>query len=277
MEPPSSNESGQFGSSFAVTSPPAAAVTPPQPIPYGRTVDPGRGLAWIGQAWQLFKDAPGSWVACFLIFLIIMFVLAIIPLLGNIAGALLSPMLVGGLMMGCREMSRNEELTVTHLFAGFKDKSGPLLTLGLLEFGISLVMMVIAAAIVFATVGAMFLGVLMGNSLESGATLEPGFWIGALVLMLVLVALFIPVSMAVWFAPALVALDGVEPLTALKWSFFACLKNIGSFLVYSVVMIVLAIVATIPLGLGWLILGPVIIASVYTAYRDVFFAESPHP
>lgn len=277
MEPPSSNESGQFGSSFAVTTPPAATVPPPQPIPYGRTVDPGRGLTWVSQAWQMFKDAPGSWVACFLIFLIIMFVLAIIPLLGNIAGALLSPMLVGGLMMGCREMSRNEELTVAHLFAGFKDKSGPLLTLGLLEFGISLVMMVIAAAIVFTTVGAMFLGVLMGNSLESGATLEPGFWIGALVLMLVLVALFIPVSMAVWFAPALVALDGVDPLTALKWSFFACSKNIGSFLVYSLVMIVLAIVATIPLGLGWLILGPVIIASVYTAYREVFFAQSPHP
>ena len=58
-----------------------------------------------------------------------------------------------------------------------------------------------------------------------------------------------------------------------KWSFFACLKNIGSFLIYGIVWMLLAIVATIPLGLGWLVLGPMTIASVYTAYRDIFFVR----
>jgi hypothetical protein len=38
-------------------------------------------------------------------------------------------------------------------------------------------------------------------------------------------------------------------------------------------MFVLAIVASIPLGLGWLLLGPVIIASVYTSYRDIFHSR----
>ena len=276
MEPPPNNDPGQFGSTFAVTPPNGnrdATAKPPLPIPEGRRVGAGRGLSWLGDAWRMFKDSPGSWVACFLIFLLIMFVLAIIPLLGNIAGALLSPVLIGGIMIGCRELERNEELMVSHLFAGFKEKSGPLVILGLLEFGISMVVMLVAAAIIFLTVGAMFVGVLMGQSLDPGATLAPGFWLGALVLMLVIMALFIPVSMAVWFAPALVALDNVEPLTALKWSFFACLKNIWSFLVYGLVIFGLAIVATIPLGLGWLLLGPVIMASVYTAYREIFFVD----
>ena len=282
MQPPPSNEPGPFGSSgsiFDVTPKTAAeaAAWPPQPIAEGRRADAGRGLAWIGEAWRMFKEAPGSWVACFVVFLIIMFVLAIIPLLGNIAGALLSPMLIGGLMIGCRELERSEELTVAHLFAGFKEKSGPLLTLGLMEFGLSLIVMIVAAAIIFATAGAMFLGILLGQSPEPGATLAPGFWMGAAMLILVIVALFIPVSMAVWFAPALVALDGIEPWTALKWSFFACLKNIGSFLVYGLAMFGLAIVAFIPLGLGWLVLGPVIIASVYTAYRDIFFPDARQP
>lgn len=273
METPPNDEPGQFGSTFAPTATPSpdAPDKPPQPIAEGRRVDAGRGLAWIRDAWQMFKDAPGSWVACFLIFLLIMIVLEMIPFLGNIAGALLSPLLIGGMMIGCRELGRSEELTVAHLFAGFKEKRRPLLTLGLLEFGISLVVMLVAAGIIFITVGAMFLGVLMGRSPEMGATLEPGFWLGVAVLMLVVLALFIPVTMAVWFAPALVALDGVEPLTALKWSFFASLKNIWPFLVYGLVMLGLAIVASIPLGLGWLLLGPVIIASVYTAYRDIFF------
>ena len=274
MEPPSSNESGPFGSTIAVAPAPAG---PPPPMPEGRRMGAGRGLAWITDAWQMFKDAPGSWVACFLIFVLIMFVLAIIPILGNVAGAVLSPVLIGGMMLGCRELARNEELTVAHLFAGFKEKSVPLFTLGLLEFALSLVVMLIAAAIIFLTVGAMFVGVLMGQSLDPGATLEPGFWLGAATLILVILALFIPVSMAVWFAPALVALDGIDPLTALKWSFFACLKNIWSFLVYGLVMLGLAIVATIPMGLGWLLLGPVIMASVYTAYRDIFFVEPEAP
>ena len=30
------------------------------------------------------------------------------------------------------------------------------------------------------------------------------------------------------------------------------------------------IVATLPLMLGWLALGPVLAASIYTAYRDIY-------
>jgi hypothetical protein len=37
--------------------------------------------------------------------------------------------------------------------------------------------------------------------------------------------------------------------------------------------IALAIVATIPLLLGWLVLGPVTVASVYASYCDIF--ETP--
>ena len=276
MQVPPENEPDRFGSSFPATTPPVAeaAAAAPAPIEEGRRVDAGRGASWIGEAWRLFKDAPGSWVACFLIFVLLMIVLALIPVLGNIAGALLSPFVIGGMMIGCRELERNEELEVAHMFAGFKQNSGPLLVLGLLELALSLVAMLIAAVIIFLTVGVVFLGVLIGQSPDPGTTLEPGFWLGAITMLLIVVSLFIPVTMAVWFAPALVALDNVEPIKALKWSFFACLKNMWPFLIYGLIMMVLAIVASIPFFLGWLLLGPVIIASVYTSYRDIFHARS---
>ena len=279
MEPPPSNEPGQLGSSFGPSATAAGTVPdePPVPIPGGRTVGLGRGVSWLGEAWQLFKDAPGSWVAIFLIFIVIMIVLAVIPVLGNIAGALISPILIGGMMAGCRALERNDELAVSHMFAGFSGRGGPLFILGLLEFAISLIAMLTAAAIIFLTVGAMFLGVLMGKVPESLPTLDPAYIIGALAVVLVVVALFIPVTMAIWFAPALVMLDKVEPWTALKWSFTACLRNTGAFLLYGIVWMLLGIVATIPLGLGWLLLGPVTIASVYTAYRDIFFVVSRPP
>ena len=57
----------------------------------------------------------------------------------------------------------------------------------------------------------------------------------------------------------------------MKASFVACLKNILPFFVYSVIATLLALVASIPMGLGWLVLGPVMAASLYTSYRDIFF------
>ncbi len=83
-------------------------------------------------------------------------------------------------------------------------------------------------------------------------------------------ALSVLLYMALWFAPALVALRGTAPVDAIKQSFFGCLKNVVPFLIYGIIMMVLSIVATIPLGLGWLVLGPVAIASVYVAYRDIY-------
>lgn len=280
MEPPSTNNRDDFGTGFGrgLPSAPDVAHAPRPgdalPIPGGRTVALGRGVSWLSEAWQMFKEAPGSWVACFLIFIIIMIVLAVIPVLGNIAGALISPILIAGLMAGCRALERNDELTVAHMFSGFGEKKGPLFILGLLEFGISLVVMLIAAAIIFMTVGAMFLGVLVGKAPDPSTAIDSQYIIAGLFVVLIIIALFIPVTMAVWFAPALVMFDSVEPMTALKWSFLGCLRNMGAFLVYGIVWMLLAIVATIPLGLGWLLLGPVTIASVYTAYRDIFLAGS---
>src|SRR5204863_82341 len=38
-----------------------------------------------------------------------------------------------------------------------------------------------------------------------------------------------------------------------------------------VILLGFAVLASIPLCLGWLVLGPVIGASIYTSYRDIYF------
>ena len=112
----------------------------------------------------------------------------------------------------------------------------------------------------------------VGLVASSAAADATALGIGALLVVLVSLALILPVYMALWFAPALVALAGrAAPTRAIAQSFRGCLKNIIPFLVYGVILFVLAIVATLPLMLGWLVLGPVVIASVYAAYRDIFF------
>jgi uncharacterized membrane protein len=90
---------------------------------------------------------------------------------------------------------------------------------------------------------------------------------------LLITALTIPVNMALWFAPALVLLRDQPASGALLQSFRACLKNLIPFLLYGFILFVLALLASIPAGLGWLVLGPVVIGSTYAAYRDIFLAS----
>ena len=106
---------------------------------------------------------------------------------------------------------------------------------------------------------------------------NPGMHIGTmgvsfLLAMLVVLALAVPLYMALWFAPSLIVFNNMKPIDAMKTSFFACLKNLVPFLFYGVITLVLCFIAAIPFGLGFLVLGPVAIASIYASYRDVFAA-----
>ena len=80
------------------------------------------------------------------------------------------------------------------------------------------------------------------------------------------------ILMAYWFAPVLVVLNGEQPIAALQKSFRACWTNLAAMAVYGLIFIGLAIVASIPFGLGWLVLGPVMAGSWYASWRETFDA-----
>jgi len=228
----------------------------------GRSVGAGQGWTWIADGFGLFKKAPGTWIALVVVLFVILVVLAFIPVLGAVATFLLMPLFVGGLLLGCRALQGGGELELSHLFAGFKTHTANLVVLGALTIGGWIIVMLPVVAIVGA--GAFF-GAMRGDA--AGLAAMGGSFLLA---WLVAMALSIPIYMALWFAPALVVLRGRAPVAALKESFLGCLKNIGPFLIYGIVMLVLSIFATIPFLLGWLVLGPVAIASVYVSYRDIY-------
>jgi uncharacterized membrane protein len=234
-------------------------------IPEGQTVGAGNGWQWIVDAWELFRRQPGMWIALVVVFLVIFFVVGMIPFLGSLAAALLGPVFAGGIALGCQHLRDGGELEIGHLFAGFKTHTGKLVMIGVFN----LVAWIVIAAIIMVFVGGSVFAVMMGGG--SGAAGDIAAGMSVLLAMLIGLALGVPVYMAIWFAPALVALNDFEPLQAVKTSFAACLKNILPFLLYGVILFALAIVASIPFLLGWLVLGPVLAASVYTAYRDIFY------
>ena len=246
-----------------------APATPP-PRRAG-AVASGNGTAWWREGWRLFTASPGIWIAITVLYVIIMVMLSFIPVLGSLATTLLAPVFAGGVLSGCREQDRGGELRIEHLFGGFSDRLGPLMIVGLLYLIGTLAIVVVIGILLFAAVGVTGIGTLLtGDPLQAGVAALAALGIGALFAVLLGLLLGIPLMMAFWFAPALVALRNDEPLAATKASFDACLRNMMPMLVYSLLGLVFAIVASIPLGLGWLVLAPVFAASIYASYKDIF-------
>jgi hypothetical protein len=182
---------------------------------------------------------------------------------GWIAATLLMPVLVGGFMAGCRAIERGGELELAHLFAGFQRNTAQLMLIGLIGFILTLAITVPVAVLL--GIGGLFAAM-------TGAASDPSVYGPSTVLaMLLVAALVVPVNMALWFAPALVMLQDHTAMHAITQSFKGCLRNIAAFLIYGVVLLALGFVASIPLALGWLVLAPVILGSVYAAYRDIYF------
>ena len=234
-------------------------------IPGGRTVPAGRGASWIGDAWGLFRRAPGAWIAVVIVLFVIFFVANFIPIVGPLAVMVLFPVFTGGLMIGCRELEEDRPFEFNHLFAGFRGHFGTLAAVGALYLGGYIVVMLIVMLVTGASMFAMF-GAGGAPQGEDFASLMATMGIAILLGL----ALTIPLLMTVWLAAPLVVFHEHGAFDAMKGSFLGCLRNMLPFLVYGLIALVLSIVATVPILLGWLVLGPVLAASVYTAYTDIY-------
>lgn len=230
-----------------------------------KTVSVDRGIGWIGDGFSMFKKSPGQWIATVIVWFVIMIGVSLIPILGQIALMLTTYVWIAGIMAGCRAQDQGQDFSLNHLFAGFSQKTGQLILLSVIAaIGSMLIMIVVVGPSI---VSLMF----VDPTTNPEAFGDPmTFLLSILFAMLIM----IPFIMAVWFAPTLIMLHDVGIFEAMKMSFMGCLKNVIPFLIYGIVALVLYIVALIPLLLGLLVLGPVLFASMYVAYKDIFIEQS---
>ncbi len=231
----------------------------------------GRGWGWIVEGWRLFVKAPVIWIVITLIYTAIAFGLSLVPFVGTLANALLSPVLWGGLLFGAAALARGEPLQVSHLFQGFKDQErlGPLVVLGLISLAAGVVM----ALVLFLFMGG---GLLLGGALDHAGTVVPPQSMGSLfaglglMTLLIILSISLLVGMAMFYGVPLVMLGGQYAWPAVQDSIAASWINILPLLVFGLISLVLGIAAIIPLGLGLLVLVPVLVGAVYASYREVF-------
>jgi len=257
--------------------PPETTVADPVDTSAPTLVEPkrlpaGRGWGWIQEGFGYFKASPLIWIVNIIIMIVLMMLLAFIPILGGLATNILSPIFLGGLMIGCAAQDQNKPLTVNHLFAGFQKDAGNLALVGLLYLAGMIIIMLIAGLLMMLFGGAGQFAEIAAMGPDATPSPEQIQDIAASsgIAMLVALGFMVPLAMAYYFAPALVVRHDLGAVKAMKLSFKGCLRNIIPFLVYGVVAMILAIIATIPFALGWLILAPVLTGAIYAGYKDIF-------
>ncbi|MGH8615031.1 MAG: BPSS1780 family membrane protein [Gammaproteobacteria bacterium] len=227
-----------------------------------KKIDSSKVLSWYAEGWRLFTKDPGLWVLLTFAFLAINIALTLVPLVGQVALALLTPALYGGLLHGARESFQGGKLHLNHLFSAFMDpdRRGPMLMLGVLALGAQAIM----------------LGIAMVLGLSQFLVIAPGEVPvfnpsgGAMLGLLVIVTFAALMSMALLYAVPLVFFARLDPVAAIKSSFGACWRNIGPLTVAGLIYLGLAAVASLVFFLGFLILIPVTLGAVFASYRAIF-------
>ncbi len=242
------------------------------PLPPIRGLAAGRGAEWWRVGWHMFKGAPGTWIAICVAFVLIPFALQAAGAIAQAASTFLAPILSAGVFIAARAQDDGAGPRFEQLFAGFgAPYLKPLAVLGVTNVVLSYVLLALVAAAVTALVGPAGLEAFNATDTLDLSSID----LTVLVLTVLVATPFLLVGgflilMAFWYAPGLVIANGVGPLAALGLSFRASLRNFGAALVYSLLGLVYTILASLPLGLGWFVLGPVMAGSWYAMWRDVF-------
>ena len=219
-----------------------------------------RGLAWISEAFALFREQPLAWIALSMSWVLIWFALLMLPILGLVVTCLLQPVFFASFAIAAYKQSAGERLRVAELFSGFRHNVRSLVNIGFVMLVVQL--------------GALLIMNMLGlpHELDLRAyeeVVRQNGWI-----LLIGLAITTTASGILWFAPQLIVFHGMPASHAIRWSVYAGLANLGALLAYGAMLMLLMVVAWLPFGLGMLVLLPVLVISTYTSYRDVFELRS---
>ena len=239
-------------------------------------VPAAEGVEWLRSSIRIFRSQWLRYTSVAALFLLIMQVASVIS--GGLLFVFLKPVLSVGFLAAAWHHERGELPEAKHLFAGFKSNLKALLPLG----GVYLLGVLIAATIGLAASGISMQDIIAADGqpkLDEMTQLR---------FMMVTLALTLPVTAALWFAPALIVFADATFFQALATSCRACLSNWLAMSVYCLAIFVLLLVIAacvspmlllaknVALMIMMLIAVPltaVLMISDYVSYRRVFHRD----
>ncbi|GAB4478779.1 MAG: BPSS1780 family membrane protein [Burkholderiaceae bacterium] len=243
-----------------------------------RTVSAATGAVWLRDGWRLFRRQPLGLPAMVVVYLMMLFLPALLPFVGIAISGVLAPFATVGLMAACREVALGRAPNPA-VFAQPFQESNPN-RIKLFRLGVINASLVLLLATLLALVG----DDLHAPPADAQATLADVPWEMLLLQLLV----YLPVLVLMWFAPLLAGWHGLGPAKAMFGSVVACGRNVGALLVYGLVASAATLIAsTVIVGVAAmlvssrellsLLLAPfalvmmtIVQASFYPMYRSIF-------
>ncbi len=187
-----------------------------------------RGIYWVKSGMLTFLRQPLALSGLFFMFLAAVSVISLIPLVGSLLALTLLPGATLGLMAATREASSGKfpmPLVLISAFRAGREQLRAMLVLGVL-YALGFVLVLGLSALIDGGQCARLY--LMGGSLTAEMLQDGDFQMA----LLFSSALYLPLSLMFWHAPALVHWYGVPPVKSLFFSFVACMRSLGAFTVY---------------------------------------------
>lgn len=232
-----------------------------------RKVAASQGFQWVVAGFRLYRKNPLLLSAAFGLLFGVVMALNLIPLVGGSLSELASPLMVAGFMAAYRALDEGRELELPQFLAGVQGPAIPLMAVGAVQLLGTLLIGKIMLGMGFdpqAVIAAAQGG--KASPAEMQAMMNQ-----AMPAVLTGLALFTPLIMATWFAPALILFGGARPVTALGVSLKAVAKNWAAMLTNSIALgLLLFLAALVPMLLGLLVAMPVLFGSLYASYQAIF-------
>lgn len=234
------------------------------------TASAADGMAWILDSFALVLKAPLAIMGTFIGLFITLCLLNFIPLLGSIAGQILTPVFMAGIFAFSRKVEETGDGNIDFdvIMSPFQDKEKliQLVLLGVINIVLVVVLVVVLAFFAFLLIGSTALSFSkLGHNSEASVLV----FIFGMLFFAVVSALFAACN---WLAVPLIMFADLKVIDAMKESFMACFTNLISTLVFGIIAIVLIIVSAIPFGLGLIITMPVLFISSYVAYKSIYLS-----
>lgn len=234
-----------------------------------RDVAASQGPVWLVGGWRLVRAQPLVWAGLTAGWLLVTLTLLLVPFVGGIASNVLQPVFFASFALAAAKQLQGGRLEMADLLSGFRRPLKPLVNIGAI--------LLVGELAIFALLAYLGLpGFAAGSEgdvslAEFANSLRGREWI--LLVGLVLTAV---VKGALWFAPALLAFHDLSTPHAIRWSVYAALSNLGAMVLYGVALVLLTAMAILPWGLGLIVSVPVMAASSFAGYWDVF-GPRPEP
>ncbi|WP_332776506.1 BPSS1780 family membrane protein [Polaromonas sp.] len=251
-------------------------------------VPPRTGFTWVKLGIQTFFKQPLALSGLFFMFMAVLSLATLVPFVGAALALALLPAATLGLMAATQEATKGKFPMPSILISAFRagqQRKQAMLVLGALYAAGFLALMGVSALFDGGQFAKLYLvGGKITEELVQQSDFQTAMWVA--------LALYLPLSLLFWHAPALVHWHGVTPVKSLFFSFMACYKNFGALTVFGLTWVgaffslglAITLIATLlgnPAVAGVamfpaaLLMVAMFFTSIYFTFRDSFTPTLP--